>query len=206
MGMIAYELIDLYQRYFGKKPVISGNMNNGSNYTKPFDTPSKSNQIETISKKGSLLLAQDNYNTDIWLPITLYELPNNIGSSGVVHLLYGTVKISGDADIIKTPLIERRGSAKELYSIGDYQIELKGFFIDKENRTFPEDDIIGLKQIFELGQAFSISNAIINCFLQSSDKVVMKSFDLPEVSGGRKHVKPYSIKLESDSVFTLEVE
>jgi hypothetical protein len=36
-------------------------------------------------------------------------------------------------------------------------------------------------------------------------KVVMESFELPEVEGGRKHVRPFNIQLESDSVFTLEV-
>ena len=102
-------------------------------------------------------------------------------------------------------MAERQGTVKELYSTDDYSISLKGFFIDVDKRIWPEADLRMFKKIFELQTAFILENALTNVFLAKDQKVVIESFDLPEVEGGRKHIRPFNIQLESDSIFTLEV-
>jgi len=92
-----------------------------------------------------------------------------------------------------------------LYSTDDYSISLKGFFIDDKNRIWPEEELTAFKRLFELQTAVVLENALTNVFLEKGQKVVIESFELPEVEGGRKHVRPFSIELESDSIFTLEV-
>ncbi|MFL5747218.1 MAG: DUF6046 domain-containing protein [Niastella sp.] len=197
MSTISFDLEKLYQQVFGGKP-----------YQIPpeikKDPTEEPNVIRRTPSKSYVLL-EKYLNREIWLPTRLAELNIDNYDRSEFYLPYCVVKISGKKTIVKTPLAERQGTVKELYSIDDYSINLKGFFIDNKNRLFPEKDLDVLRQVFEMKHAFSIDNALINIMLGKEVKVVMESFDLPEVEGGRKHVRPYNIQLESDSVFTLEV-
>lgn len=81
------------------------------------------------------------------------------------------------------------------------------------NQQFPEADIDNLKDLFELKRAVLLDNALTNIFLSApglnpyeQNRVVVESLDFPAVEGGRKNVRPFSMELESDSVFTLELE
>jgi hypothetical protein len=197
MSTISFDLEKLYQQVFGGKP-----------YQVPPEikkNPKEEPGVIQRTRRQSYVLLEKYLNREIWLPTRLAELNIENYKRSEFYLPYCAVKISGKKTIVKTPLAERQGSVKELYSIDDYSISLKGFFIDNKNRLFPEDDLDVLRQVFELKHAFAIDNALINIMLGREVKVVMESFDLPEVEGGRKHVRPYNIQLESDSVFTLEV-
>lgn len=219
MSHIIFDIENLYYRYFGTKPKIGeaqrnyedkgGNYNincpDGQDAEAPYKIALTNNRIKT-SPKGSVLITEDLKGVEIMLPTVLDDLPEDIGKNGSFSLPYSVIRITGSSTIVRTPLSERRGSVKELYNIEDYKITLKGFFIDKENRLWPEVDIEALKQIHEQGINFRISNAVTDIFLQQDDRVVMTGFELPELTGGRLHARPYIINLESDSIFTLEVE
>lgn len=197
MSTISFDLEKLYQQVFGGKP-----------YQIPPDikkNPKEEPNIIQRTQNKSYVLLEKYLNREIWLPTRLAELNIDDPKRSEFYLPYCAVKISGKKTIVKTPLAERQGTVKELYSIDDYSINLKGFFIDNKNRLFPEDDIDVLRQVFEMKHSFAIDNALINIMLGREVKVVMESFELPEVEGGRKHVRPYNIQLESDSIFTLEV-
>jgi hypothetical protein len=95
---------------------------------------------------------------------------------------------------------------KELYNVGDYEITIKGFLID-ENRIWPEKEINYVRGIFESDQNLGLDNALTNIFLQDiGQQVVVKKADFPEVSGGRKHVRPFSLIIASDNILTLELD
>jgi hypothetical protein len=143
------------------------------------------------------------HGVEIWLPTRFRQLPSDLFSDTTLLLPYCVIRITGSSTIVRTPLAERRGTVKELYSIDDYKITLKGFFIDRQ-RVFPHDDLATLKKLHEMGAGFILDNAVSNVFLNADDKVVITGFDLPEVEGGRKHVRPFVMQLESDTVFTLE--
>lgn len=194
MSSIPSELEQLYLRYFGNKPKV----------VLPKDVPPTS----YTSKSG--MLSTRFLGVEIWLPVTLIGLPNEIGDNGKLFLPYCTVRIAGSSDFIKTPMNLQRGSVKELFSMDDYVINIKGFFIDKQNRSFPEEEIINLKKMHEAGASFMIDNAITNIFLGTpgygdTDHVVMTKFDMPEVTGGKKSMRPFSMELLSDCVFILEL-
>jgi len=117
------------------------------------------------------ILAEEFLNVEIWLPITLKALPASVtnaknGNPGEWYLPYATIEISGSADMISTPLNQRKGKVKELYSIDDYKIQIKGFLIDKATRSFPEAEITNLKTLFEAATSFKIDNALTNIFLE----------------------------------------
>ncbi|OQP45893.1 hypothetical protein A4H97_32140 [Niastella yeongjuensis] len=188
MSTLIYDLDQLYESTFGIRPFRV----NGSGNTNKFTHAS-----------GSALTT--NYlNKEIWLPTKFTALPNTFEKQQF-FLPYSVIKISGKKTIVKTAMAERSGTVKELYSTDDYSISLKGFFIDDKNRTWPEADLKAFRELFELQSAFVLNNALTDVFLGGEKRVVIESFDLPEVEGGRKHIRPFDIQLESDSIFTLEV-
>jgi hypothetical protein len=188
MSSLIFDLDQLYESTFGIKPYrLNGSAANG----------------KFTHASGSALTA--NYmNKEIWLPTRFTGLPKDF-KNNEFFLPYSVIKISGKKTIVKTAMAERRGTVKELYSTDDYAISLKGFFIDDKNRTWPEADLKAFKRLFEMQSAIVLHNALTNVFLGSEQRVVIESFDLPEVEGGRKHIRPFNIQLESDSIFTLEV-
>lgn len=202
MSTIAFELRQLYRSTFGGRPYQIGE-------EKPTpDGPGfridGSSEVLTQAS-GSHLVARYK-NMDIWLPVKLVGL--NAGTFGASEILlpYVTINISGKKTIIKTPLAERKGTVKEVFSVDDYKIAIKGFVIDDTNRQWPEKELTILKKLFELNEAVQLDNALTNIFLDKDTRVVIEDIKFPEVSGGRKHIRPFSMELESDSVFELEIE
>lgn len=146
---------------------------------------------------------------DVWFPTQFFEAGGKIS---VAYLPYSVVRVSGKKNIVKTPLIDRKGTVKELYSVDDYAISLKGFVIG-DNGEFPEAEIDSLRSLFENKTALQIDNAITNVFLtdpflETNEKrrVVIESLEFPEVEGGRINVKPFSMQLVSDHIFKLELD
>jgi hypothetical protein len=224
MSTIVFEIEQLYNQFFGSKPVVPKEGTNAKADTKfvigglPKKTGleflpvvnSFNNKVQ-FTNQGNQLYDVDVKGVEIWLPTKLFNLPFTINGSNQVKLPYSVISISGGTNIVRTTVSERKGTVKELYNIDDYKISIKGFFIDKERRVWPEDDIIMLKKLHESGEAFGLDNALTNPFLQDNtipdmeqQRVVMTGFSLPEVEGGRKHIRPFVMNLESDSVFTLE--
>lgn len=210
MARIDIELEQLAQRLFDKPYHVSKPVPNNLQGFR-FIVPDKyANQNGNLD---SSYYTTDGHGTQVWLPVYLSGLPESVGTNGELMLPYVVVKISGSNEIIRTAQAEQIGKVKELWNIDDYKISIKGFFIDKQMRVFPEKDLKALKTMYELGRSFTISNVKLNIFLenrslpvQEQNRVVMTAFDLPEVEGGRRHVVPFTMSLESDHVFNLEVD
>jgi hypothetical protein len=194
MSSLVYDISNEYSRIFGTRPKV-GKMPDSIDQGAPAMVGKSSDVVEvnnfkingfkkdiTSTKGGSLLISEDLYGVEIWLPIVLDGLPDNIGDGGKLTLHYATIRLTGSSSIVRTPLIERKGSVKELYSIDDYKITIKGFFIDKAQRSFPEEDLINLRKVHEGGRDFKINNALTNVFLTKEDRVIMSDFELPEVA------------------------
>ncbi|BAV09397.1 hypothetical protein SAMN05421788_101833 [Filimonas lacunae] len=201
MSSLIYDLEKLYKQTFGTKPEIV------KRWTPDITNESQlwlneMNQKPARDASGAELRLQYE-GVEIWLPTKFWSLPSDMGDKGTLLLPYTVVKIKCKKTIVKTPLAERRGTIKEQYSTEDYAISLKGFVIDKK-RVWPYNELTELKRLFELNRAVNMSNALTNIFIGDNDRVVIESFELPEVQGGRNHVRPFTMELESDTVFTLE--
>lgn len=188
MSAIVYDLQELYRYQFGGRPfVIQGRNNDLSQLT------------------GSSLVTIDQVTgKEVWLPVKFKGLDPLIFKTTEVLLPYAVIKISSSKTIVRTPMAERKGTVKEYFSAEDFQISLKGFVID-EQRVWPEKELLVLKKLDELSTAVQLDNALTNIFLDKDTRVVITKLDLPEVEGGRKHIRPFSMSLESDSIFTLNV-
>jgi hypothetical protein len=191
MSFLVLDLEHLYRQTFGSKPYVIDE--------KKIDS--------TSTPSGKYVIQEKYLGKEIWLPVRFYGLKNIGFSFDELLMPYTVVKINGDKNWTETSLAERKGSVKELFNISDYSITIKGFAIDDQRRIWPEEQLIALKQIFESEQSIGIDNALINVFLEDmGGQVAIKSLDLPEVEGGRKHVRPFVLTMKSDSVFDLIVE
>lgn len=217
MGSLIIDIEELYHRVFGVKPSyhvgIPKEEDEEYNQYKQYRKLVPYRKLSNMRNIGSAPIeTKDAFGVDIWLPIEFYNLPNGIGENNRLKLHYATIKITGSATIIRTPLVERKGTVKELYNIEDYKISIRGFFIDKQYRSLPFEDLMSLKMLHETGQSFSIWNALTDIYLRDSSnpafeqqQVIITSFELPESVGGKKSMYPFSMELESDNVFTLEI-
>lgn len=202
MGFITYDIEKAYQQQFGRKPKVpdAKEIQELNNFKLSGNNP------QTLSANGSALTAEY-LGQEIWLPIKFYDLDVNIFGVPELLLPYATIKISSKKNIVKTPLVERRGTVKEQYSVEDFQISIKGFLIGNNNGypVFPEAELLVLKNLYFLNEAVKLDNAKSNIFLDTDTRVVIEGLELPEVESGKKNYCPFSFNIESDSIFTLEI-
>lgn len=201
MAIIAYELQQLYRLTFGGVPPRVDE----SAFTLP--------KGQVVTNTGSVL-KEDFKGKEIWLPCEFSELwrikdksGNNVFAFNSMKVPYATVSITGANTWIETPLNGRAGTVKELYNTGDYNITVKGFLIDEDRRLWPEEQVNYFRHIKESGEPIAFNNALTDIFLiELGNMVVIKNLTFLEVTGGRRHVRPFTMELVSDSIFNLIVE
>jgi hypothetical protein len=146
------------------------------------------------SKLGSPFFKADIYGREFFMPVVL---------DGVL-LPFAVVGIRLRKTIVKTSLVERDGTVKEIISSDDYEISVKGIAIYPDGDVFPEDEIMALKKIYEKNQAVVLQCAMTDIFIPKDDSVVMEDLTFPPVSGV-EHARPYEMSLLSDRINTLEL-
>lgn len=188
-----YDIARLFETVFGYKP-------------KPYE----SSQMVTAKKQFSSSISglADYYDTyqdfgssggrEIFLPIWLndYMLP------------FAVVDISNKKNIVETPMIHRQGTVKELISIEDVKIGVKGIII-REDGLYPDQEIQQLKFMYDFNEAISIKNLLTDIFLleigaKKPPQVVITDLKFP-ATVGVKNAKAYEMSLVSDRIFDLYV-
>ncbi len=203
------DVVQLFQKTFGTRPVV-GIKNTKEPVTVGEYRVGQINNDQVSTPKGSLLQERDALTgVDIWLPIKFFDVDRNM--TMLMNLPYSVIRIGMKKTVIKTPMVERRGTVKEIYNVDDYSITIRGFLIG-ENRQFPEAELELMKELGEKRKAVYIENAITNIFLTVKDlpadeqrRVVINDVEFPEIQG-KKHIKPFVMNLESDTIFKLEWE
>lgn len=179
------DILGLFEQYFGYRPV---NFN-----FPPAPVPNK------YADLGSKYFSRDATGREYYMPIFLgkMELPNAV------------MRISGQKEILKTPLQGQRGTVKELINIDDYQITIRGLIIGEEPK-YPEGLVKRMRALYERNEAVELRCPISDIFLvtperKGFDKVVIEAIDFPEVNG-TMNVRPYEIRLISDEEFDLFID
>jgi hypothetical protein len=111
------------------------------------------------------------------------------------------IRIQSQKRIIETPLTERKGTVVELVNQESWKIYIKGFIISKDG-NYPEQEILKMKEVYEVNTALRLRCALTDLFLTADDRVCIKSLNFPEVKG-IEHVKPYEMELISVNIFDL---
>lgn len=99
---------------------------------------------------------------------------------------------------VKQNNVERRGSVKELWSQGDYEISISGVLISNNDNELPEDDLKKLRAFCEHRGALQVYSPLFTVF--NITKICIESYDFPFTKGMENQM--FSIKAVSDDFET----
>jgi hypothetical protein len=154
-------------------------------------------------------LGQPYYDTDIlgrefFMPIRL---------NGIL-VSFAVVACVWKKTFVSTGMPERGGTVKELISIDDFAINIKGILVNPGNE-WVEAGVVEMFNLFKVNASVELRSALTDIFLsgKSDDngndaighRVVIKEIKWPAVSGV-EHAKPFEIDCESDLIFELEIQ
>ena len=169
---------------------------------------------------GSPYYAKDlTLGTTYFMPVT-FVFPTSAAGDGLLgasgetsanglttwNLPFPMISVSQKKTIIKTALTERNGTVKELITIDDLDIRIRGYLIAATD-DYPENLVTTLRNLFEQNVAISIQCPLTDIFLlrtdrSGSDQVVITDLKLTEKKG-IKNVVEYEVNLLSDQPFSL---
>jgi hypothetical protein len=101
---------------------------------------------------------------------------------------------------MKSELVERRGSVKEIWSQDDFEINIAGVFIGSGD--FPEFHLRKLRDFCEARQIIEVESKLFSLF--NITRLAIEDFSLPFTKGIENQM--YTIKAYSDDVFELLVK
>lgn len=116
-----------------------------------------------------------------------------------------SISISSRKNIVETALTgsTRRGTVKELISIEDWQVTIRGIaFNEKSKVVYPEDQVKSLRDLYEKNESLEVMCALTN--LMGIYRLVITGFELPEMIGVQ-HAQAYQFTCVSDEDFLLEL-
>lgn len=180
--MAVFNIIPIFESAFGYSPPADA-----------FEIDTAPERL-TVARLGSPYYGKDALGREFFMPVTI----------GGVLIPFAVIGIRCKKTIVSTLMVERRGSVRELINVDDYEINIKGIVISAGN-DFPEDEIRIIQELFLLNESLPIRCALTDVFLEGDDKVVIKEVNWPQVAGV-EHARPFEMLLESDLVYTLEVD
>ncbi|HXS38338.1 MAG TPA: DUF6046 domain-containing protein [Flavipsychrobacter sp.] len=200
MAEISFSIPDLFQQAFGFSP----------------DEPQFQDLSVPVlqSKNGSPYYGFDGKGRRYFMPVTL----------GGLTLQYPVVDITVKKTIVDTPMVNRRGSVKELISIQEYEINIKGLIVGL-TPDYPENEVTALRELFEKNESVAIVCPKTDIFLITQDRASQNNqgtnlfgtqaknqvdqvviTELKLVTAGKSfapNVQPYEMNLSSDTPFSL---
>ena len=193
------DLNDLYQKTFGKQPYYVTPKGSETVLTQDVKY---SIQAQNPRRRGTIVNSKTNipynkigsYGQDIWFPISI-KITNDLK----IDIDACTVGVNLTKTIVRTAVSERKGTVKECFGIDDYKFNVKGFLIGT-NRTFPDDQVVLLKSIFEDTKPVELHGGYVELFLDQSCRVAITQLDFPDVEGKAVNIRPFTMSLETDYI------
>lgn len=157
------------------------------------DVPDIKGKKAQVSSLGKALWNSKNGKWE-FMPVTL----------GGVELWNPIIRITARKTVVETPMVEQEGSVKEIISLDDYIINIRGI-IKTADGTWPNDEIAALAELWKRKEAIPIFNAKTAHFLNGNENVVITNLTIPE-SPGKTESEAYEIECVSDIAFSLELD
>jgi hypothetical protein len=185
-------LIDLYTKHFGYisfPPAKRDNTIRVNKPTKGDDLPIKDFQIEQKSLLGTPLMmpcSVELENGELW------QLPNE----PLIH-------ITGSKTSILTKFDGQDGAFKELFSLDDYQVTIRGIAINEDNDDYPEEMVRKIRSAFEHKKSSKVVCRLLSLF--NINLLYINKIDMPPLEGAQSY-QVYEISGLSDRVFDLELK
>lgn len=109
------------------------------------------------------------------------------------------IEVSQRKNIVKTQIQGRDGTIKELISMGDYEISIRGIlqnFEKSEQALYPVELATNLRKICESTQSLHVLSKFLSEVFDVG-YIVIDSFSIPQVEGIR-NLQPFTISALSD--------
>ena len=151
------------------------------------------------SNAGQPFYAKNLLGLEMFMPVTLKHKKNNVEKKLLLQNTIISMKLK--KTIVETPLIGRQGTVKEMISIDDWDIHLKGMIVSADNE-YPDDAVNELKDFILLNEVLDIDSVLTAIMLDKDEKVVIKDFELSEMRG-IQHAQGFTLSLVSDVQFEL---
>lgn len=175
----------------------------GSSYTgeSPEIPTSPAPQQELV--KGTRLYAQDALGRWYFMPVVLRHRDIR-GEGHTLELENAVVSVTGTKNIVRTPLVGRRGSVKELVGIGDYKISIAAF-IRSTDGSYPEAQLTRMRELFNIDESVELISVLTDLLLDEGDRVVITDIQYPPTPGVEDG-QAVTIECETDSPFELTIQ
>ncbi len=126
--------------------------------------------------------------------------------------------LQGSINVVETAVAGLNGSIKEIASVNDYSVNIKGFLVSNEftevvqdglqyrlnPNDFPEKQLRQLRRFFEAKKAVNVKESRLLSFFNIK-KLLFKSINFPELEG-YAYIIPFEAETVSDSEYTLIIE
>jgi hypothetical protein len=202
MAQFEFDIKNLYQSAFGlprgdsfdSSKLSVPHVEEGISYESVRDLPLK--EGDYFYQMRFAILGNSPLGRTLFMPMRIggFMMPNE-----------PSIEIVAKKTIVETALagIGRRGSVKELISVDDYDITIRGIALNfQSKKIYPEDIVKGLHELFLRNEALKMECAITS--LLGIDRLVIKQLKLPDMVGVQ-HAQAYELICVSDEDFDLEI-
>jgi len=105
------------------------------------------------------------------------------------------IAVSQTKNIVKTPIMGRKGTIKEYISDGDFMIDIRGMIVSPYPQYFPKDEVSLLNELLSLSKAIPVACDFLQLF--GIESMVVEDFFISQKLGSRNEV-PFEILALSD--------
>lgn len=203
-----FEVEQLYNKQFGQTGK-KGNISNIQNYFSPIGLPRLDakpiNYVPFGSKMEKAIEADEPapeattnlLGVTIHLPLELggHKLPNE-----------PLIRITSSKKIIETDMDSNDpkypGTFKELYSVGDWIVTIKGIVFNESNsEDIPEREIQALRKMYLKRESLLVKNRLLEIY--KIGRLAIYSFEADSMEG-QINAQAYIMKCKSDMLWNLE--
>lgn len=140
------------------------------------------------------------WNVPVFADIVLSDMAGSI----TVQLLQALCFVGRRKKIIHTDIMGRDGSIKEYITNGDYEINIKGSFANREMNQYPLEEMSNLVSLCNINEAINVTSDYIEG-VYGICNIVIESIDVrPEE--GMQNMLMFDIKAISDQAVELTVD
>lgn len=156
---------------------------------------------ETV--KGTRLYAQDLLGRWYFMPVYIRHR-DLAGDKHLLELPNAVVSVACSKNVVRTPLIGRKGAVKELIAIDDYKISIAAF-IQSLDGTYPAEQIARMKELWQIDESVELVCAFTDLLFDDEDRVVLTSIEFPPTPG-IEDGQAVRIECETDAALELIIQ
>lgn len=125
-------------------------------------------------------------------------------TDNTLELLHTIISVTGKKTIVETPMVGRKGSVKELISVGDYEIEL-AIFVQSGDGRYPEAEITQMRDLFNINESIELISVLTDLVLDEGDRMVITDVEFPAMPG-IEDGQAIRLRMLTDKEFELIIE